>query len=1000
MIFLGNFCQKLALSLFLATSIFVFPIFVFTGEFPVQCSNVGYSIMTINGIFTDENNAKKNSIALASRLPISFNSEPLTVDYLHNESHVGGLGDLAMSAYQKFFEYETVEDYDLIEMLKSASEKVKTQKILLVAHSQGNFYANSFYDTVAGKTGGVQAESVGIYSVATPAARVAGGGKWLTSDTDNVIAGFVAKIPFKKIMPPNTSIEEFANSINPKAGHSFSDVYLKYRGEEIVSNIQDSLEKLKTNAVQGAGKNCIDPPKLTLAHKAEGVLLTVADTVFLGGKNKIVGGVSGLYKVGKTATLVVGQAVLTVGDLIKKPFIAESNKNDIAGNPAAAAIGVVVGKSVDLKSGIEYAPSANNFSANAVAALPYENSIRDVQGESTLVQNSLEKIRQEAETLREAKIMENRKEIAAVEIKSPNKQKIESEQKIEIETDKNKSRLVFLGPPYPGFGGGGAPPQASLVSALANTEVSTALSAPNIVVAQCDYSLASDGCLLATTTITFSWSAVSGAAYYAISKNGEYATTTGLSFAAGAADFSDYAFSISAVSAATSSLPAGQAGATSTKTVSVATIPIAINEIAWMGTAASSNDEWLELKNNTGRAINLSQWVIESEDSRPYIQLAGSIAPHEYLILERMNDSTILDVSAHAVYAGALNNTGDRLTLFYATTTMMDRTPDGAWTAGDNASSTARKTMERINSKESGDSSSNWATWGTNVNFIKSGSDAAGNAISGTPGQCNSASFININGGQSIYQNLTLEADNCYYVSSGVSVSATSTLTVEEGARISLYLNNLVVNGVLDVNGTSSNPVFFDSFSNESTTNKIRINNNNGTSTMDNVIISDTGGIRLNNSAALEITNAEFISNRAGIELNNNSVAVIENANFASTTREAITAYNGSAVSVASSTIANTIDADAIGIYNSTFSIASTTVSGVASGDGIGLYDSTSTVANVTVENVANNGIGVYGGSMVIASSAISDFGNDGIGVYSGADVSGEAIVNGVAVEY
>ena len=93
---------------------------------------------------------------------------------------------------------EAVKDYDLIEMLKDASEKVKTQKLLLVAHSQGNFYANSFYDTVSGKRGRRSPESIGVYAVATPAGRVAGEGKWLTSDTDKIIADFVALFPFKK----------------------------------------------------------------------------------------------------------------------------------------------------------------------------------------------------------------------------------------------------------------------------------------------------------------------------------------------------------------------------------------------------------------------------------------------------------------------------------------------------------------------------------------------------------------------------------------------------------------------------------------------------------------------------------------------------------------------------------------------------------------------------------------------------------------------------------
>ena len=52
-----------------------------------------------------------------------------------------------------------------------------------------------------------------------------------------------------------------------------------------------------------------------------------------------------------------------------------------------------------------------------------------------------------------------------------------------------------------------------------------------------------------------------------------------------------------------------------------------------MGTNASAYDEWLELKNNTGHTIDLSQWVLGSRDGAPYIILSGSIAPHEYRVL-------------------------------------------------------------------------------------------------------------------------------------------------------------------------------------------------------------------------------------------------------------------------------------------------------------------------------------------------------------------------------
>ena len=156
--------------------VLLFPVGIFAQTSEVHCSPVGYSVFTINGIFTNEERASKNRDKLWEVLPPTFNNQLITIDFLHNPSHLAGLGDLVMSTYQKIFDNETVTDYDLVEMLKDASEKVKTQKLLLVAHSQGNFYANSFYDTMAGKEGGVPVESIGVYAVATPAGRVAGEG--------------------------------------------------------------------------------------------------------------------------------------------------------------------------------------------------------------------------------------------------------------------------------------------------------------------------------------------------------------------------------------------------------------------------------------------------------------------------------------------------------------------------------------------------------------------------------------------------------------------------------------------------------------------------------------------------------------------------------------------------------------------------------------------------------------------------------------------------------
>jgi len=234
------------------------------------CSKNGYTVIAINGIFTDKTGAELNAYSLRRKLPPTYNNQIVSVDYIYNPTHIAGAGDLVDSVRQGLFDPKS--DYDLVEMLNSASDKVKTQKLLIVGHSQGNFYANSFYNKVVDKDGGVPSESLGVYGVATPDSYVAGEGKYLTSDTDTVIAEIVGRL--KNIMKPNTHIELEKVDGN---GHSFSDVYLKYKSEKIVSDIKSSFDKLKTNTTQSVDSLCISPQKITTLHKATGVALAVVD---------------------------------------------------------------------------------------------------------------------------------------------------------------------------------------------------------------------------------------------------------------------------------------------------------------------------------------------------------------------------------------------------------------------------------------------------------------------------------------------------------------------------------------------------------------------------------------------------------------------------------------------------------------------------------------------------------------------------------------------------
>ncbi|MFA7315478.1 MAG: immunoglobulin-like domain-containing protein [Candidatus Paceibacterota bacterium] len=273
------------------------------------CSEYGYTVLTINGILNKENDAVKNATAIVDQLGSTYKDQKLTVDYLYNPSHLGGLGDVVDVVQQGLFDQKS--DYDLVEMLTDASQKINTQKVLLVAHSQGNFYANNFYEKVANQTGGIPAQSLGVYGVATPAKSVAGGGKYLTSDTDFVIST-VAKKTLGGVLVPNTHIN-LAGSTD-RQGHSFTNVYMKYAGTKIISDIQSSLNNLSSNTIQKENEQCINTPKLTLSHKVKKSVLAVADP--LAGATKTV-----LVKTYQGATFVMNASTKTIAWLYGKSVL-------------------------------------------------------------------------------------------------------------------------------------------------------------------------------------------------------------------------------------------------------------------------------------------------------------------------------------------------------------------------------------------------------------------------------------------------------------------------------------------------------------------------------------------------------------------------------------------------------------------------------------------------------------------------------------------------------
>jgi len=159
--------------------------------------------------------------------------------------------------------------------------------------------------------------------------------------------------------------------------------------------------------------------------------------------------------------------------------------------------------------------------------------------------------------------------------------------------------------------------------------------------------------------------------------------------------------------------------------------PLRINEVAWSGTLASANDEWIELHNPGALPVDLTGWTL-SDGGDIHVALSGAISGFGFFLLERTDDATVVDIPADQIYVGSLSNAGETLRLVDPMGAPVDsaNAAGGPWPAG---YAETRASMER---RGADDVAGNWSTFpGVGGN----GHDAAGNGIQGTPRSQNSA---------------------------------------------------------------------------------------------------------------------------------------------------------------------------------------------------------------------------------------------------------------------
>jgi hypothetical protein len=146
---------------------------------------------------------------------------------------------------------------------------------------------------------------------------------------------------------------------------------------------------------------------------------------------------------------------------------------------------------------------------------------------------------------------------------------------------------------------------------------------------------------------------------------------------------------------------AGNATTTPTKNCSFETSdspvhsPVIINEIAWMGTKNSANDEWIELKNISGSTTGIGGWelVNQNEKIKVSFKSGAKILAGDFYILERGSTDFLQGIKAGTFFIGSLKNSGDSFRLFDKNCALIDESlSSSSWLAGDN---TLKKTMER-----------------------------------------------------------------------------------------------------------------------------------------------------------------------------------------------------------------------------------------------------------------------------------------------------------------
>ena len=122
--------------------------------------------------------------------------------------------------------------------------------------------------------------------------------------------------------------------------------------------------------------------------------------------------------------------------------------------------------------------------------------------------------------------------------------------------------------------------------------------------------------------------------------------------------------------------------------------PVILNEVAWMGAESGATHEWIELRNVSGKNVNMAGWQLLNENERIRLTFPQKTEfAKQYMVLARDAGNAALKLNAELAFAGSIRNSNEGLRLFDNECNLIDEVlafPN--WPAGNNST---KQTMER-----------------------------------------------------------------------------------------------------------------------------------------------------------------------------------------------------------------------------------------------------------------------------------------------------------------